>query len=278
MINHWIDYGGQGPELIFLHANGYPPGCYLELFEGLKKDHHIRAFVQRPLWPGSQPEDIQDWRPLTQDLLDATNAQPPMFAVGHSMGGIATLRAALQEPERFKAIVLIDPVLFPPHFIILWNMVRALGLAHRLHPLIPSARARRRNFDDLERLFNGYRRRETFKYMSNTALRNYVQAIACPDGEKDYTLCYTPEWEARIYYTGIWRDLELWRQLPKLKPPLLILRGAETDTFFAGTAQRVTRSLPTARIESLERSTHLVPLERPEQTSAIILDFLKELP
>ena len=75
--------------------------------------------VQRPLWPDSRPEDIEDWRPLTDDFLHFLDAHQtaPIACVGHSMGGIALLRAALREPERFKAIVLLDPVLFPPYFI-----------------------------------------------------------------------------------------------------------------------------------------------------------------
>lgn len=277
MTNHWIEYGGQGPELTFLHANGYPPDCYLQLFDGLKKAYNVRAFVQRPLWPGSQPQELRDWLLLSQDLLEATAGQRPLFAVGHSMGGIAILRAALMQPEQFKAIVLIDPVLFEPLTIRLRNIAWALGLGHRLHPLIGLARSRRREFDDLERLFNGYRRRANFRYFSDDSLRDYIRGIACPKDGGGYRLCYSPEWEVQVYYTGMGADMELWRGLPNLPVPLMIIRGAETDTFLTGAAQRVARSLPAARIETLEQSTHLVPLERPEETSALILDFLKEL-
>ena len=36
-----------------------------------------------------------------------------MIGMGHSIGAIVTLRAALREPTLFRALVLIDPVLLP---------------------------------------------------------------------------------------------------------------------------------------------------------------------
>lgn len=275
----FLDFGGSGPPLVFLHANGYPPGCYRPLLERLAAQYQVQAMLQRPLWPGSRPADLRDWIPLTDDLLQHLdeNHPAPVVGVGHSMGGIALLRAAVRHPQRFSALALIDPVLFPPHFILGWNILRALGLGQHVHPLIRTAKTRRRRFDDLQRLFNGYRRRPTFKYMSDAALRDYIESIACPQPDGGYQLCYPAEWEAQIYHTGIWRDMELWRGLPGLRVPLLILRGAETDTFFASTAQRVERTQPRARVITIDRATHLVPLEHPEQTSHLILDFLKEI-
>ncbi len=274
----FLDFGGTGPPLVFLHANGYPPRGYRALLERLAAHYLVRAIVQRPLWEGSRPAELRDWTPLTNDLfhyLDE-NHDTPVIGVGHSMGGIALLRAALREPQRFSALILLDPVLFLPHFIIGWNIFRALGLGHVVHPLIGPAKARRRHFDDLERLFTGYRRRPTFKYMSDPALRDYVASIACPQPGGSYQLYYSAEWEVQIYYTGVWRDLELWRGLPGLRLPLLIIRGGQTDTFLAETARRVARIRPGTRIETIAQATHLVPLEHPEQTSHLILDFLKE--
>ena len=161
--------------------------------------------AQRPLWLKSRPEDIDDWRPLTDDLLRFLDAHQtgPIVCNGHSMGGIALLRAALQEPERFKSIVLLDPVLFPPYFIAFWNVMRTLKLGQRFHPPVAGARQRRRQFNNLERLFKGYRRRSVFKYMDDDSLRAYVEGIACQREEGGYQLCYSAEWEVRIYLTGI---------------------------------------------------------------------------
>ena len=272
-----IDFGGAGQELVFLHANGYPPECYRPLLSHLAEKYHVTAMVQRPLWSDSKPKEINDWIPLSDDLLSFLDADHtrPIVCVGHSMGGIALLRAALREPERFKAVVLLDPVLFPPYFITLWSVMRNFELGRRRHPLVAGARKRRREFDDLGRLYNGYRRRSAFKFMDDEALRAYVEGIACQRDSGGYELCYSAEWEIRIYLTGIWRDMDIWRGLPELKVPTLIVRGAETDTFWARTGGLVQRKQPGVQIETLEKSTHLVPLERPQEVSNLVQSFFE---
>jgi pimeloyl-ACP methyl ester carboxylesterase len=273
----FTDFGGDGPQLHFLHANGYPPACYLPLVELLKDRYHVSAMHLRPLWPMARPKEIGAWHPLSDDLLLFLKEQKygPVIGVGHSIGAIVTLRAALRQPEHFRVLVLIDPVLFPPRFIATYNLIKALGLAYRLHPLIAGALKRRRTFDDLDTLYNGYRRRHIFRYFSDENLRIYVNGISKPHPGGGYELAYSPDWEARIYYTGVWRDMDLWRGLPNLKVPTMIIRGAETDTFLTPAAWRVQKVNPAIFLETIPKSTHLVPLERPEQVYRKIEWFLQ---
>jgi pimeloyl-ACP methyl ester carboxylesterase len=276
----YFTLGDSGLPLFFLHANGYPPECYRPLLTKLSEQYHVYSMRQRPLWPDSRPEEIADWHPLTDDFLrflDETQTGASI-GVGHSLGGIVTLRAALCQPERFRALVLIDPVLFPPYFIRSWQVMRTLGLGYQLHPLVRAAQAareRRHQFDDLDKLFKGYRRKPVFRYMDDPALHAYVEGIACL-GEHEYTLCYSAEWEMRIYVTSVWRDMDIWRGLPSLKVPLLMIRGAETNTFWASTARRVLRKVPLTQVVTVPQSSHLVPLEHPEEVYQAIQEFLQE--
>ena len=66
-------------------------------------------------------------------------------------------------------------------------------------------------------------------------------------------------------------------RLPTLQPPALIVRGDETDTFFASTAQRVKRVNPRVNVETIAAATHLVPLERPGEVHQHITAFLNAL-
>jgi pimeloyl-ACP methyl ester carboxylesterase len=274
----FTDFGGVGPHLHLLHANGYPPGCYQPLVNLLRSSYSVRSMHLRPLWPWAQPKEIGAWHPLTDDFLLFLNEQKisPIVAVGHSIGAIVTLRTALRNPHHFRALILIDPVLFTPRFIALYNLTKILGLAYKLHPLIPGALKRRRHFDDLTSLFRAYRRKSVFRYFDDDSLRAYIQGIVVPDANGGYQLAYSPEWEARIYYTGVWRDMDLWWGLPKLQIPTLILRGAETDTFLHPAARRIQKTRPDIKIITIEKSTHLVPLEKPQETFESIRDFLKE--
>jgi pimeloyl-ACP methyl ester carboxylesterase len=192
------------------------------------------------------------------------------------MGAIALLRAALREPERFKAIALLDPVLLPPYFSPLWSLIYKSGLGYRLLPAVSTAKRRRREFNDLDRLFIGFRRKAIFRYCDDDALKAYVEGITCKTDKGSYQLCYNAEWEMRLYVTSVWRDIDIWRGLPNLEVPTLIIRGVETDTFWERTGKLVKRKQPEIQIEALEKSTHLVPLERPTEVAILTQSFFEE--
>ena len=275
---NYFDLHGNGAPLHFLHANGYPPECYQPLFELLQNEYHVFGMKLRPLWEDAKPEEIQNWHPLSDDLLRFLPdfVVDSVIGVGHSIGGIVTLRAALRDPGKFRALVLIDPVLFTPSFMLNWHVVRILGLGERFHPLIKGAKKRRRTFDDLESVFRGYRSRNIFRYMSDENLRTYIEGITQQKADGGYELVYSPEWEAQIYRTGM-HDFDIIRDLPKLEVPTLFIRGAETDTFLESVAKLVKRKQPKVRVETLEKSTHLLPLERPKEVFDIMQSFLQEV-
>ncbi len=219
---------------------------------------------------------ISTWRPLADDLERFLNQQGlnGIIGMGHSFGAITTLRLALRQPERFHALVLIDPVLFPPGMIIFWDLIYRSGLGYRLHPLVKSAQRRRSSFESREAMFENYRKKTVFRYMSDTALRAYTESLACPKADGSIELCYPAEWEARIYVTGVRADMELWRGIPSLKPRLLVIRGAETNTFRESTGELLQRRLPTAVVHTVPNATHLVALEQPQAVATMIFDFL----
>jgi pimeloyl-ACP methyl ester carboxylesterase len=271
------DLGGNGHDLIFLHANGYPPDCYLPLLERLSERYHTYGLKLRPLWDGHQDETIQDWQPLSDDLnqLFESRGGTPAIIVGHSLGAVVGLRSAIQKSGVFQALILIDPVIFPSAIIHGWRIIKRVGLGYQLHPLIQSAQKRRRRFDSPDTVFRAYRQKKIFRYLSDKNLNIMIAGMLKPVDGNGYELAYSPEWEVQIYYSGISSDADLWNGLPTLKTPLLIIRGAETDTFLPQTARLVKKTLPSARIETLEKSTHLVPLEKPDEVARTIFNFLE---
>ena len=278
-----FDLGGTGTPLHFLHANGYPPDCYKSLFEFLQTRYHVFGMLLRPLWEDAKPEETDDWYIFSRDLLrflsdyqpfvPANDRPAPVIGVGHSIGAMVTLRAALRDPAKFRALVLIDPVLFVPRRLVEWKLQRAKDPKSSL--LIEGALRRRRMFNDLKSVFLGYRKRDVFRYMTDDNLRIYIEGITRPSTNGGYELLYSPEWEARIYFTSL-QDFDIWNNLEKLSVPTLFLRGAETDTFLEDAAALVKQKQPKAVIETLEKSTHLLPLERPKEVFDIMQSFLKE--
>ncbi len=273
----FIDFGGTGPLLHFAHANGYPARAYTPLIETLTPHYHVIASFTRTQWPPdwaeSRPEDLKSWEPFVDDFsrfLTEQGAQN-VIGVGHSLGAMVTLTAALRRPELFRALVLIEPVLFRERLLLTLDIIRRLGAVKRLHPLISTALKRRRVFADSEEMFSRYRRANVFKRINDRGLRAYVDSMAQPRPDGQVELAISPEWEARIYERG---PLNIWAQLKDLRPPALFIRGMETDTFSPGALAKVRRHLPQAAIHEMPETGHLVPMEKPEEIGRLIREFL----
>jgi len=271
-----IDFGGAGPLLHFSHANGYPPQAYAPFIETLTPRFHVYTMPFRPLWPDNELDGFRDWDTFVEDIIRFFDerGETNVIGVGHSLGAVVTLAAALRRPELFRVLVLIDPVLFRRRM--LWGMAaaRRLGVLRRLHPLIGPALRRRRVFADAEEMFNRYRRAPVFKRIDDHGLRVYVDSMVKPRPEGQVELAFTPEWEAKIYEAG---PLNVWPTLKHLRPPLLVIRGAESDTFFPQAAKKVRSILPNALIHDIEGAGHLVPLEKPREVGTAILAFLESV-
>lgn len=275
-----LDYCSEGASLHFAHANGYPPGAYRLLLNELAVFYHVTAMYQRPLWQNSKPQDIQNWRPLASDL-DQFLAQenlPVVIGVGHSFGATTTLRLAIQKPERFSALVLLDPVIFPRWMSVAWWAAMKLGLGMKIHPLAAKTLRRTRHFASAETMFEHYRQKPVFKRMPDESLRAYVESVSRPASGAGVELAYSPEWEAHIYLTACLADLEIWRGLKHLKLPLLIIRGQETDTFLEKTANQIEKIVPQVDIISVPGAGHLLPLENPQAVARIMIDYLGSIP
>jgi pimeloyl-ACP methyl ester carboxylesterase len=279
------EYGDAGPPLHFLHANGYPPSAYRLLLEYLSVRYHVYSMRMRPLWPGANPDKLKDWLLLADDLerflgeqrLNQPASSSRLIGVGHSVGATTTLHLALRRPDLFHALVLIEPVLFPPWMILFWNLITHLGLAAWLHPLVRSTLRRRNTFDNRQVMFENYRRKSIFRRLTDESLWLYVDSLACDQPRGGIELCYQPKWEARVYLTGLLKDMSIWSALPQLQIPTLLLRGELSNIFWPSTVRRFQRKLPAVHIETIPATTHLLPLEKPVEVDQIITAYLSTL-
>jgi pimeloyl-ACP methyl ester carboxylesterase len=108
------DWGGTGPVLHLAHANGFPPGSYRKLIEFLKPRYHVFTLRSRCLVPGTSPLGMRTWDEMADELAHALRAQglEGVVGVGHSMGGVATLLAAVKDPGLFRAASYRKKALF----------------------------------------------------------------------------------------------------------------------------------------------------------------------
>jgi pimeloyl-ACP methyl ester carboxylesterase len=266
------DFGGQGAVVHLAHANGFPPGTYRPLAEHLAERYHVLALPSRPMWPGSRPESAPTWRPMAGDLIEGLEdlGLRGIAGMGHSLGGVLTMWAAIDRPDLFRAVVLIEPVILPPIWLLGLRVARWLGLK-QWQPLVQGALNRHRTWPSRQAAFEHYREKPLFARWSDDALWAYVESGLIEGGDGLFELAYPPDWEAHIYATI---STSIWRDVPLLNTPALVLRGERSDTFRAQAQARLARLLPQAQMVTIAGAGHLVPMERPTETAEAILDFL----
>lgn len=263
--------GAGGPLLHFAHANGYPPGCYRQCLTRLSERYTVHAIHHRPLWSAMNPWEMQDWRLVTQDVIDLFDAQGwrDVIGVGHSLGGVATMYAALERPELFRRLVLIDPVFLPAPWL---AQVKAHpDWPHHEMPLVQSALRRRNYWESKEDAFERFRPKSIFHLLSDQALWDYVHAILKP-ANGGFTLAYPREWEARFYSLP---PTDVWECVPRLTHPTLAVRGGESDTLHPAAWALWQALQPQAAFVELPGLGHLLAMEDPARAAQTILTYLE---
>ena len=279
-LDHLHDFGGDGPIVHLAHANGFPPASYRSLAETLTghalgspgRGYHVIGLSARPLWPDSRPESAPNWHVLAADLIQGLDALglKRILGVGHSLGGVCTMLATIHRPDLFRAVVLIDPVILPPAWLRGIRLVRWLGLRQR-QPLVQGALRRRRTWPSRQACYEHYRGKLLFARWSDASLWAYVEAGTRLRADGQVELVYPPEWEAHIFATT---PTDVWRYVPQLRTPALVIRGEHTETFRPASQRRMARLLPQARFRVIPGARHLVPMERPAETGAAVRQFL----
>jgi len=272
------EFSGDGPPMHIALANGFPPQVYTPLLEPFTSEYRVMSFPPRPMWTNPPaPTTLATWEVAADDLLAAFDAHnvTDVIALGHSLGGVVTMLAAVKQPERFKGIVLLDPTIFPPHALRTLWLMRTVGLEGRF-PLVQRALQRRAHFADEQEAFDYWRPKKLFKTWPDEQLWRYVDGLTQPDGNGGLELAWSPAWEARVYasvYTNSWRKVA---QLDNLLP-VLTLRGTATNTFLEPAAQTMRQRVPSMTYAELEGQGHLFPMEAPDETRAVIQAWLAGL-
>jgi pimeloyl-ACP methyl ester carboxylesterase len=260
------EWPGDSSALLFAHATGFHGRCWDHIgrhFPG----HRVLALEFRGHGRSSIPAPPIPWPDFAQDVLAVARHFGLRDAVGagHSMGGHSLVSAAILEPAIFRALVLVDPVIFP---------------REEYHAPAPDASfiARRRNrWASPEEMFERFRARPPFSAWHPEALRNYCDYALLPDGDS-FVLACPPALEAAIYGRCNAPENDLYAGIPGVRQPVTILRAGTTpqsafDLNASPTGPAVAACFPHGRDVFLPEHNHFIPMEAPELVVAEIAHF-----
>lgn len=247
----------------FAHANSFPAQTYNRLFSYLSDDfeiNYLERHAHNPKFPVGE-----DWHYLKEELREEIEKRyrEPVVGVGHSLGGILHFLVAVEKPELYKAIVLLDAPVISRLSGAGLNFLRKTNLIERL-PLVRATISRRSLWQSREEAFEHFRRKEKFNSFDENVLRDYVRhgTVSSDDGIK---LFFEPEIELEIYRT-IPHDFSKYRG--KLKVPAAYIGGSDSREARLARLGFMRRNFPFRFY--FTAGSHLFPLEKPRETARLI--------
>ena len=278
-----VELGGDknAPIISLAPANGFVPQTYIPLLRPLMEDYRVVSTPPKALWGDGEPPELtleHSWYDLSIDMLNAyeQSGLEDVIAVGHSIGGVMTILSALQKPELFKAIILLDPVIATRQ-ICQWVIEEHNKGNIAAFPLAELAKRRRKKFQSVGEAFQNFHGKSIFADWSDEVLQLYVEhgTIPCEDGLR--CLTWSPAWEA-FYYSSYYPYI--WDELPKLNDldlPVYIIGAEHSDAFLAESVKEVQVILSDVSFTVLEGKGHLFPQSAPQETSELIQNWLNNL-
>ncbi len=254
----------------FAHANGFPARTYTKLFALLEPDYEI-GFLERhghdPRFPVTD-----NWKHLKDELRAEIERRytKKVIGVGHSLGGVLHFLVAVERPDLYRQIILLDSPIISR---LSSHGLRILKLTRLIDRFSPSqtTRYRRRAWRSREEAFEHFRRKPKFAVFDEDVLRDYVR-FGTVETDEGVELFFSPQTEAKIYRT-IPHHLPAFRG--RLKVPAAYVGGTRSREGELARLAFMKKHFP-VDFHTIEGS-HLFPLENPQATAEKVRELINSL-
>lgn len=251
----------------FAHGNGFPALCYKQLLNKLEERYDY-CYIDR-IGHNSQFPVTENWHFLVEEVIASIKKQAtqPVIGLGHSLGGVLSLLAAIEEPLLFKAVIMIDSPLLGRFKSSMVRLAKALGVIDRVTPAART-RGRREHWQNREQLLTYLKGRELFQTFTNECLQDYIDYGLQQTGQ-GYELRFDRHSEYLIYRT-IPHILPAYAG--KLKVPVALIYGNKSTVVDRLDVRYMQKhyNILCLRVEG----THMLPMEHPTQLATQISTLL----
>ena len=248
--------------VFFAHANGFPSATYGKLFSALQPEYVVQHLEQHGHDPRFPVDD--NWHNLVEELLCQLRQQArPVWAVGHSLGGLLHYHAALREPQWYRGLVMLDSPLLTRADQWLIRAAKRLGFIDHITPAGRTL-GRREAFASRQEAHAYFAGKSLFRRFDPECLEHYVEHALTPVAQ-GLRLKFDPATEISIYRSVPHRSPGRPRQL---QVPLAVVRGQSSRVVWPHQARQV-RRVARGEYHCLPGG-HMFPLERPQDTAALL--------
>jgi len=252
------EWPGEDPPLLFAHATGFHGRCWDKIIQHFP-DRRCLAIDARGHGRSAKPEPPYYWRSFGRDLVVTASLfeVEDAIGIGHSMGGHITTQVAAIRPETYRALLLVDPTVFPQEYY--------GGPA----PDATFTLRRRNRFASPDEMFERFKDRLPFQNWRPEILRDYCDYGVLPDGD-GYVLACPPAVEASIYENSKTPESDIYPEIAMVKHPVVVMRAGKTrspevfDLSASPTSPDLAASFANGRELVMPDASHYIAMEAPD--------------
>lgn len=258
-----FEWAGEGPPLLFAHATGFHGRCWDGVIRRLP-GRHAYAVDMRGHGRSERPDAPYEWSRFGDDVTALVRelGLSGVVGVGHSMGGHSVTYAAGREPERFAALVLVDPVI---------GLTARPDVAEGAAPGTSFVARRRNEWATPEEMIERFATRPPFSDWDPAVLDDYCRYGLLPRTEGGYELACPPAVEAEVYAHAARPDVS--DAIARITVPVRVIRAPAQPQAAPGEPRAFTTSPTDPALASrfanaidvpLDHGTHFIPMESPD--------------
>ena len=246
MTDLWYDESGSGPPLVLLHQGVVDSRIWEPVVPILAERHRVIRYDQRGFGRSPMPEGPYSVADDLVSVLDAT-AVDRAALVGASRGGGIALTAAVEQPDRVAALVLLGSGLpghrlevdWTPEQIARWEAADAADDWETMAELDMEAWAPMGADDELRTML--------------------VENAVGSNSEHSTT------------------DEPVADRVAAITAPTLVITGGRDVPAINEIGGVLARTIPEARHAVIEEADHMIPWRAAEELSHLVLDFLAQI-
>lgn len=257
-------------KIYFAHGNGFPALSYLRLLNCLNSVYecnYLDKIGHNPNYPVTD-----NWDYLVKEIIDNIQKKydEPIIGVGHSLGGVLILLAAIRQPHLFKLVIMIDSPLINKFKS---SMIKIAKLLKFIDNLTPASRAlaRRTHWNNKKELISYLQTKPLFKTFREDCLNDYID-FGFEKTVQGYTLTFDNYIEYLIFRT-LPHDLPSYER--QLNVPTALIYGNKSTLVKAGDVSYMKKKF-SINAYSLPGG-HMLPFEQPELVGEKIIDIISNL-
>jgi pimeloyl-ACP methyl ester carboxylesterase len=252
----YVDQGAGAP-VVLLHSTGASSGQWRRLAAELGGRFRVIApdlcgYGGSGAWSGEGEISLVAEARLVAALIE--RCDEPVHLVGHSFGGAVALRLVQERPELVRSLVLIEPVAF--HLLHGGDAIDAQALAEI--SAVADGVARAVACGDFHDGFGRF-----VDYWSGDG------AWAALPADRRAPMAQRLGKVALDFWSAL-NDPARLGDLDHLDVPTLVIRGGASPLPVRRIAWHLGRTLPDARLETIEDAGHMAPLTHAADVNALV--------